>query len=342
MTARRAFRPASHTVRWWSVLTTHFKPFARMTIVIVGILAASPVSAQQTWQTTRTEWGDPDIEGTWLTANTAGFPLQRPADDGDDSLLRELVDGGVVEATLLNEGVPPLPREQDRRMALDEWRRTHFAWGTLVVEPQDGRLPPLTASALERARTTWHSSSQTVGPWNRASDLGPTERCISRGVLGSMLPSFDYHGTEIVQAPGVVIIRSEAIHEARVVPLDDRPRLGPSIRAYTGEPRGYWDGDTLVVETTNFNGRTGAHFGGNEVPTSEHLRLIEHFTRVSDTSIEYQMTVEDPDTWMRPWTAAFPLTRDDAYEWSEYACHEGNYALRNILSAARTLERQRP
>ena len=113
------------------------------------------------------------------------------------------------------------------------------------------------------------------------------------------------------------------------------------VCTYTGEPRGYWDGDTLVVETTNFNGRTGAHFGGNEVPTSEHLRLIEHFTRVSDTSIEYQVTVEDLDTWMRPWTAAFPLTRDDAYEWSEYACHEGNYALRNILSAARTLERQR-
>ena len=155
-----------------------------------------------------------------------------------------------------------------------------------------------------------------------------------------MLPSYDYHGIEIVQAPGVVVIRSEAIHEVRVVPLDDRPPLGSSIRAYTGEARGYWDGDTLVVETTNFNGRTGAHFGGNEVPTSEQLRLTERFTRVSDTSIEYQVSVEDPETWMNSWTAAFPLTRNAAYEWSEYACHEGNYALRNILSAARAVERQ--
>jgi hypothetical protein len=318
----------------------HSRPITRVTISIVCILAVSPLTAQQPWQTTRTEWGDPDLEGIWVTANTAGFPLQRPADDGDVSLLRELVDGGVVEPTLLNEGVPPLPREQDRRMALDEWRRTHFIWGTLVVEPQDGRLPPLTASARERARTTWHSSSQTDGPWNRASDLGPVERCISRGVLGSMLPSYDYHGVEIVQAPGVVVIRSEAIHDARVVVLDDRPPLASSIRAYTGEPRGYWDGDTLVVETTNFNGRTGAHRGGNEVPTSEHLRISERFTRVSDASIEYQASVEDAETWTRPWTAAFPLTRSAEYEWSEYACHEGNYALRNILSAARALERQ--
>ncbi|HEY7191145.1 MAG TPA: hypothetical protein VH436_31555 [Vicinamibacterales bacterium] len=308
--------------------------------VLVPLSAQAPIAPRPQWQPARTEWGDPDLEGIWLTANTLGLPMQRPADDRDESLLRELVDGGAVEATLLNEGVPPLPREQDRRLALDEWRRTHFAWGTLVVDPQDGRLPALTASAKERARTAWRSSSQTTGPWTRAADLGPVERCISRGVLGSMLPSFDYHGTEIVQAPGVVVIRSEAIHEARVVPLDARPPLSSDMRGYTGDARGYWDDDTLVIESTNFNGRTGAHFGGNEAPTGERLRLVERFTRVAERSIEYQITVDDPDTWVSPWTVAFPLARNPEYEWSEYACHEGNYALPNILSAARALERQ--
>ena len=217
-----------------------------------------------------------------------------------------------------------------------------LAWGSLVVAPQDGRLPPSTASAEQRARTAWHSSSQTSGPWNGAADLGPAERCISRGVLGSMLPSFDYHGTQIVQSPGVVVIRSEAIHEARVVALDDRPALSTAVRGYMGEARGYWEGETLVVESTNFNGRTGAHFGGNEMPTSERLRTVERFTRVSESSIEYQVTVEDADTWEGPWSVAFALTRDDGYEWSEYACHEGNYALRHILSAARAAERRPP
>ena len=152
-------------------------------LCVLTALSAQAPAAQQQWQPTRTEWGDPDLEGIW--------------------------------------------------------RRTHFAWGTLVIDPQDGRLPPLTASAQDRARTAWPSSSQTTGPWTRAADLGPAERCISGGVLGSMLPSFDYHGTEIVQAPGVAVIRSEAIHEARVVPLDARPPLPSDIRGYTGDARGY-------------------------------------------------------------------------------------------------------
>jgi hypothetical protein len=304
--------------------------------------AKAPQSSTQerVWQPQRTEWGEPDLEGMWLTINTSGVPFQRPADERDESLLRELVDGGVVEPTLLNEGVPPAPREQDRRSALEEWRRTHFAWGTLVMEPQDGRLPSLTSTAQHRAQTEWRSSSQTRGPWNRAADLGPAERCISRGVLGSMLPAYDYHGTEIVQSPGIVVIRSEAMHEARVVPLDGRPPLDSAIRSYMGDGRGYWDNDTLVIETTNLNGRTGAHFGGNEVPTGPALRLIEHFTRVSERVIEYQITVEDSETWSAPWSVAFPLTRGTDYGWSEYACHEGNYALRHILSAARAADEQ--
>ncbi len=156
-----------------------------------------------------------------------------------------------------------------------------------------------------------------------------------------MLPAYDYNALQFIQAPGVVVIRIEAIHEARVIALDDRPALPAGVQGYMGDARGYWEGDTLVVETANSNGRTGAHLNGNEMPTTAALRLVERFTRVDEETIEYQVTVHDPGTWSAPWTATSQLTRDDGYPLMEYACHEGNYALRHILSAARFAERAR-
>jgi hypothetical protein len=300
-----------------------------------GTLALSA----QDWQISRTEWGDPDLEGVWISANADRLPFQRvDRDTADAIVLRELVDAGAVEAGLLNEGVPPGPRLDDQRLTVSEWRLSHSGLIALVVDPPAGRLPPLTTEGEARAAGAWRSSILTRGPWNSASDLGPVERCISRGVLRSMLPAFDYHGLEIVQSPGVVVVRTEMIHEARVVPLSDEPPLSPAIRSYMGRSRGYWDGDDLVVETTHLNGRTGAHLNGNETPTSVRLRLVERFARVSADAIEYRVTVDDPGTWTAPWTVAFPMARHDDYQWAEYACHEGNYPLRGILSAARALE----
>jgi hypothetical protein len=130
------------------------------------------------------------------------------------------------------------------------------------------------------------------------------------------------------------------IHETRVIPLDGRPRLGPAIRSYMGDGRGWWEGRTLVVETTNFNGRTGSlGRNGNGNPTSPALRVVERFTRESEDRLQYEVRVIDPETWVRPWTVAFPLVRQPGYIVYEYACHEGNYAIRNILSAARAAER---
>jgi hypothetical protein len=143
-----------------------------------------------------------------------------------------------------------------------------------------------------------------------------------------------------MQAPGLVVIRYEMIHESRIIPLDGRPHPGPSIRSYMGEPRGRWDGSTLVVETRNFNGRTGSYArNANGNPTSEALTLVERFTRIDADTLDYRVTVDDPRTWTRPWTVAFPLTRDPDYVIHEYACHEGNYAIANMLRISRAAER---
>jgi hypothetical protein len=147
---------------------------------------------------------------------------------------------------------------------------------------------------------------------------------------------------QIHQAPGFVVIRYEMVHEARVIPLDRRPHLSTKIRSYMGDARGAWDGDTLVVETTNFNGLTGSYGrNGDGNPTSTALRLVERFRLQDERTLLYEVRVEDPQTWVRSWKVAYPLTRDETYVLHEYACHEGNYAMQNILSAARAAERAR-
>jgi hypothetical protein len=207
-----------------------------------------------------------------------------------------------------------------------------------VVDPEDGRLPALTDEGRARGEGGWKTSDGD-GPWTSAADLGPVDRCISRGVIGSIVPSLDDHGLEILQAPGVVVLRHETMHEARIVWTDGRPAVGAAIRGYMGDSRGRWDGETLVIETANANGRVGARAHGNEVPVSDQLRLTERLTRIDQETLLYEVTVDDPGTWVAPWRLALPLTRADGYELSEYACHEGNYAVRNILSAARAAER---
>jgi hypothetical protein len=153
-----------------------------------------------------------------------------------------------------------------------------------------------------------------------------------------MFPWSDTNGIEIIHAPGIVVIRTEMIHEARVIPLDGSPHPGPGIRGYMGDSRGHFERDSLVIDTTNFNGRIGARMNGDEAPTSPKLRLIERLVPIDAFTIQYEVTVDDPDTWTRPWKVAFRLQRSSSYMWSEYACHEGNYGLANILTAARSAE----
>jgi len=314
---------------------------ARMALLaslIGGLVASAALSAQQTALSTvsRTEWGDPDLEGTWLTLNTAGRPFQRPATASDASLLAELVEGGAIERYNRLDEDQSTGWEQQ---ALADWKATHAEIVPLVTSPENRRVPAVHAAAQARADRQWRTTVRSRGPWDGPSAFGPGERCISRGPLGSMLPAMDYSAIQIVQAPGVVTIRHEAIHEARVIPLGEIPPISESIQGYMGDARGYWDGDTLVVESSHFNGKTGAQAHGNELPTSERLRIVERFTPAGEGVLRYEMAVTDPGTWAAPWTVAFPLARTADYTWSEYACHEGNYAMRNLLSISRAAER---
>jgi len=209
---------------------------------------------------------------------------------------------------------------------------------SLIVEPENGRLPAMTQYGARRAME-WEAMADSDFPAPSAADLRPYDRCITRGVLGSAFPNVYGSGMEIHQGPGFVVIRHEMVHEARIIPLDRRPHVSPAIQSYMGDSRGRWEGDTLVVETTNFNGRTGSYArNGDGNPTSTVLRLVERFHLRDAATLQYEVLVDDPQTWVRPWKVAFPLRRDQGYVLHEYACHEGNYAIANILSAARKAE----
>jgi hypothetical protein len=199
----------------------------------------------------------------------------------------------------------------------------------------------LTADGAHRARE-WQTKAAPNYPYAGPQDMRPYDRCITRGVLGSAFPNVYSTGMQIHQAPGIVIVRHEMIHEARVIPLDGRPHLPAAMQSYMGDPRGRWEGETLVVETTNFNGKTGSYArNGDGNPTTTALRLVERFRLTDLDTLQYEVRVEDPQTFVRPWTVAFPLRRDERYVVYEYACHEGNYAVRHVLSAARAAERPR-
>jgi hypothetical protein len=316
-------------MRFWSV---------GLAIILLSILASA-----QGQGLPRTAWGDPDLQGIWPSGHLINVPFERPPAFGTRAELTEaefaqraaqLQKQAAADAEEFSTGGgggvnPP-------SHWLEAGRASRQA--SLIVDPPDGRLPPMTDDGKRRA-AAWPSTNPVVG-YARAQDFNIYDRCVTRGVLGSTFPNIYSSGIEIHQAPGLVVIRYEMIHETRVVPLDNRPRLAPAITSYMGDPRGRWEGQTLVVETTNFNGRTGSlGRNGNGNPTSEALRLIERFTRRDADTLEYSVRIEDPQTWTRPWTVAFPLTRDPGYVMYEYACHEGNYAIRNILSAFRAAER---
>jgi hypothetical protein len=217
---------------------------------------------------------------------------------------------------------------------------------SLIIDPPNGRLPPLTAEE-QKLRKEARGGQGFPGEWRGQADsyddLNVYYRCITRGVLGSIIPVIYNNGNEILQAPGLVIIRNEMIHETRIIPLDGRPHLSPKIRQYMGDSRGHWDGNTLVIETTNFTdkdaiGSNGAGYPGDPGHHSADLKLTERLTRVDANTLNYQATIDDSKTWTQPWTILIPLKRDDKYQLFEYACHEGNIAMSDILSGARADE----
>jgi hypothetical protein len=304
-------------------------------IAFVVLPALSIVSAQgqRPYSPPRTPWGDPDLQGAYTNSDESLIPMERP-----DSLTGRSLDS-VTDSELarLTEERNQARIEADKqRWELRSplhWFENHNpknsrAW--LVVDPPDGRIPATTAEAKKRA-TARNQARQGRGEADSYEDRSLYDRCITRGLPGSMMPAIYGNSYEIVQGPGFVAISYEMVNETRVIPLDDRAHVGSGIRLYMGDGRGRFEGNTLVVETTNFTDRVP--YRGS----SETLRLVERFTPVAPGVVEWAVTFDDPATWVRPWTFAMNLTRTDERPF-EYACHEGNYAMRNILGIARAEE----
>ena len=322
---------------------------AVVSVVLAAMLApaAAPGQTSEAPSSPRTAWGDPDLQGIWNNATLT--PLQRPANLGDQAFWTEEEAAGLSQRTvnrnaeLLNA---PAQRAEaggnvgaynnfwmERGTSVVPTRRT-----SIIVDPEDGRLPPLTPEAESRMSSPeagrlarMRGGQLPVETWEQL-DLG--DRCLwYRGI-----PSFptgynnNYH---IVQTPGMVAILQEHIHDTRFVPLDGRPHVTQKIRQFAGDSRGHWEGDTLVVETTNFNEHAFIrNFNGN---LSTDLHVVERFTRLGPDTLGYEFTVNDPNTWTRPWRGSLPMSRTEGPMF-EYACHEGNYGLTNILAGSRSEE----
>ena len=317
-------------------------PLSIAGLVLAAGLAGAPLAgppeaapgAGQHAGGTRTPWGDPDLQGMWLSSGLVTVPFERPAELGTRAVLTEteLAARNAAAAARPRPRLVPSPGFGERRPAPP--------LASLIVDPADGRLPPMTADGARRAEA-WRTRAAPDYAHAGPEDLRPYDRCISRGVLGSSFPNIYSSAIWILQSPGLVILHHEMIHETRVIPLDGRPHIALGIRQWMGDSRGRWEGATLVVETTNTNGRTGSYArNGNGNPTSTALRLVERLRLGDPGTLHYEVRVDDPRTWTRPWTVAFPLERDPDYLLFEYACHEANYALANILSAVRAAERR--
>jgi len=306
---------------------------APLVFAVAWALASSLLVAQQPRQVPRLADGHPDLQGTWDFRSAT--PLERPARfEGREFMTPKEVIEYEQLALQREDGRPP-----DDARSVEE-QSVHPVWWldygkkvvktartSLIVDPPDGKMPPQTPEARERLAAR-RAAARTHGPADSYENRSLFERCLTRGLPEQLLPGPYNNNLQIVQAPQHVVLMTEMIHEARIVPTDGRPHAGAAIRSWTGDPRGRWDGDTLVVDSTNFTDRTT--FRGSGV----NLHLVERFTRLDADTLEYRFTVEDPTTWTRPWTVAYPMTRTDAPVY-EYACHEGNYGLRDILSGAR-------
>jgi hypothetical protein len=330
--------------------------------IIAGVLLApTPVAAQaqstigrgkaaatSKWTPPRTPDGQPDLQGIWTSATLT--PLERPPEVAGKQSLTP-AEASAYEKQLLQQG------NRDRRDGTadtDLGRAYNEFWfdrGTkvvgsrrtsLIVDPPDGRIPPLTAPAQKRVDA--ERAYAAVHSFDGPEDRPLAERCILWPTAGPpMLPGAYNNNYQIVQIPGYVVILVEMIHDVRIIPLDRRPHLPQSIRQWMGDSRGHWDGNTLVVETTNFTDKTGDVGAGMQRATfrgsDDKLSLIERFTLVDPDTILYEFTVDDPTAFTNSWTAQLPMMRTSGPLF-EYACHEGNYAMTNVLGGARGQEKK--
>jgi len=295
--------------------------------------AGSSFASAQTWTPPRTPDGHPDLQGIYT--NSSITPLERPKELGAKEFYTEQEAAEVQKRALVPAPIAERSGTEAHyeftQFGLDRTQsQIAFSLRTSMIIGPEGRVPPLTPEAQQRnaQRAALAKGHEFDGPENRTIQ----ERCIIWANEGPpMLPAGYNNYLQIVQTPAYVVIMQEMIHDARIIPLDGRPHAAPNIRKWLGDSRGRWEGDTLVVDTTNFTDKT--NFRGSR----ENLHVVERFTRVDEKTVRYEFTVDDPATWTKPWSAEMPLARDKGPIF-EYACHEANYGFANNLKGARALE----
>jgi hypothetical protein len=311
--------------------------------VFLLVLAALPLAAQapsaKTSTVPRTPDGKPDLQGVWTSATLT--PLERPADLGNKQFFTKEEAAQWTKQFLQanNRDRRDGPAQVDVGRAYNEF---WFSRGdmvvptlrtSLIIDPPDGKIPALTPDGRERAAA--RAEAQRLHPADGPEDRSLAERCINWPVAGPpMIPGGYNNNYQIVQGPGYVTIVVEMIHDVRTIPTDGRPHLPATVRQWMGDPRGHWEGDTLVVDTTNFTGKTNFRGSG------ENLHLVERFRRTGPGQLMYEFTVNDPASFTRAWTAQIPMAKTDGPLF-EYACHEGNYGMEGMLRGARQQERER-
>jgi hypothetical protein len=292
--------------------------------------AAKPAPKAATYAPPRTPWGDPDFQGSWTTDDVIGIPLQRPQNFGDRFYQTDEEFATRAKADEANR--------KNNANAIGSFRfdvgYRSFRQTSLISDPPDGRLPAFTPEA-ELRRAPRDRGTNGDGPFDSAEDFTLYDRCLTRGILGSILPVIYGNGARIVQAPGVFVISHEMIHDSRIIFTDGRPHLGRKMHQYMGDSRGRWDGNTLVVETTNMTDRTSIGLNGNGLRHSADMKLTERFTRTEPDVIMYEARIEDPKTYTKPFTITMPLTAPPGFRVLPYECHEGNYMIGHSLSAER-------
>jgi len=308
-------------------------------VLSAGLTLVAQTQTQKPYAAPKTADGQPDISGFW-SSNTY-VPLERP-----NNVTKEFYTPDEAEAAIKRAAERDAEQTEPGTTADVHYDFTQFGLDrsqsvysrslrtSLIVDPPTGKMPPVTAEGQKRAQDRAAARKAAGGQYDRVENMPIGSRCIIMGGSGPPLMNAGYNSNyHIVQSKDSVMILTEMIHDVRIIPLDNRPAPPPSVRQWMGVSRGRWEGNTLVVETTNFNGKNP--FRG----ASENLKVIERFTRDAPDRINYTFTIEDPSTWERPWTAEAPLTRTVGPIF-EFACHESNYGVANILAGARADEKR--
>jgi hypothetical protein len=312
--------------------------FGGKTPTALRAIAAETTAAKvkdPSWKAPRTAWGHPDLAGVWTSDDMRSVQMSRAAQYGTrESLTREEFDRRASG----DEGSRDRAVNQETILRNEFGVRT-FGYTSFVVDPPNGQMPAMTPAGKARAANR-DAGTFGPGPFDTFEDFTLYDRCITRGVVGSILPVLYGNGVRIVQTPNEVVLSYEMVHDTRVIPVDGRLAASSGVKQYMGNSRGRWEGDTLVIDTNGFTDRTSIGPNGNGTRHSDQMKVTEWLTRIDPEMIDYRIRVEDPVTYTAPFTLRLTITSQPNYEMYEYSCHEGNGAVKYALSADREYDRQ--